>query len=82
MSSFGTITLKKIWKMLKECAPGYTKEERDHNWLVRYDGKSFHNLPKGPHKRAKAEIEIGHVRQLVRLFEIEDCASTEIPALR
>ncbi|MFO8072729.1 MAG: hypothetical protein R6V85_12730 [Polyangia bacterium] len=68
--------------MLKKCAPGYTKKERKHNWLIRYDGKSFPNLPKGAHKRRKAEIEIGHVRQLVRLFEIEDCAAAEIPALR
>lgn len=69
--------------MLEACAPGYTKKERDHNWLVMFNGVSFPRLPKGEHgARKNPEIQIGHIRQMVRLFQIEECAKSRIETLR
>ena len=82
MSSFCTIPLKKIWSMLKVCAPGHTKIKRDHNWLIAYGGSTCHGFPRGGHKKKMAEIELGHVRQLIRHLGIEECATREIEALR
>jgi hypothetical protein len=32
--SFGMIPLKDVWAMLDHCAPGHTRKQRTHNWLV------------------------------------------------
>jgi hypothetical protein len=67
MSSSGTIPLNDIWSMLDFCAPGYTKRQTMHNWVVRYNGKTYHRLPLGEHgKRANPPIQIGHVKTMVR----------------
>ncbi len=69
--------------MLDDCAPGYTKKEREHNWCVTYNKVPFPRLPRGPHgRRENPEVQIGHLRQMVRLFQIEDCAMTRIELLR
>jgi len=62
--------------MLDECLPGYSKTEGDHYWSIRHpDGKRvFTTLPTGKHGANRPEAEIGHVRRLVRLFEISECA--------
>ena len=83
MVTKGTIPLKKIWKMLDNCAPGWKKKKKIHNWSVLYNGRTYPRLPLGEHgTRPTPPIEIGHVRQMVRFFEIEDCARGKIPALR
>lgn len=83
MPSSGTIPLNDIWAMLDACAPGYTKRQRQHNWLVMYNGKTFPRLPLGPHgARANPSIQIGHVRQMVRTLGIEECAKQHLEQLR
>ena len=71
--------------MLDACAPGWVGVETTHNLCVRYKGKEYPRLPLGDHgKRARGniEIEIGHVKHMVRKFEITDCAAAELPQLR
>jgi hypothetical protein len=83
MTSIGTVSLTAIWKMLDQCARGWKKKERPHNWAVLFDGRTFPNLPRGRHgARHNPPIQIGHVRQMVRFFGIEPCAREQIPALR
>ena len=67
--------------MLDDCDPGYTKSEADHYWSIQHsDGTTiFPALPKGKHGAKRPEAEIGHVRQLVRLFDIQDCAAKHFP---
>jgi hypothetical protein len=73
MSSSGTVSLKLVWAMLDECAKGYTTRQGQHNWIVMHNGKTFRGLTLGKHgKRTNPEVQIGHVRQLVRFFESED----------
>jgi hypothetical protein len=83
MTSSGTVPLKKIWAMLDECAPGWKKIERTHNWVVQYNQITFPRLPKGDHgARNNPDIQVGHVKQMVRLFQIVPCAQKKIPTLR
>ena len=69
--------------MLDECAPGAGIEAKKHRHWVRYAGKTYRGLPLGRHgRRENPEIEIGHVRQLIRFLGIdEECARQAIPAL-
>jgi hypothetical protein len=83
VSSSGTIALSKIWAMLDHCAPGHSREQRTHNWIIKYLNHTFHRLPVGEHgARKDPEIQVGHVKQMVRLFEIMDCARSQIDRLR
>ncbi len=69
--------------MLDRCAPGYTAKQMTHNWCVRYAGKTFHRLPTGKHgRRENPQIQVGHVKQMVNLFGVKDCAGREIQLLR
>jgi hypothetical protein len=69
--------------MLDACAPGARIEARKHrNWVYYGKYSIFRNLPMGEHgSRANPEIQIGWVRQLVRHFEIYECAKNHIPNL-
>jgi hypothetical protein len=73
--------------MLDDCLPGYTKHEHgDHKWAVKCPGhETFPRLPTGQHGRARntgrAEVEIGHVRQLAKHFKIFACAKKAIPSI-
>ena len=83
MTSSGTVPLKTIWAMLDECAPGWNKTERTHNWVIQYNRLTFHRLPKGEHgARKNPDIQVGHVKQMARLLQILPCAQQKIPALR
>ncbi len=76
MGSFGQIELKAIWAMLDRCAPGYTKETREHNFCIRYRGNTYPRLPRGEHKKQNKnpQIQMGHVRQMIRQLQLdEDC---------
>lgn len=82
MSSFGTATLSQVWAMLAICAPGYAAKERDHHWCVRYKTFVYPTLPKGQHgKGDRGEVQMGKIRQLVRTFQIEECAKRQLPLL-
>lgn len=84
MSSSGTIALEEIWAMLDTCAPGHERREREHNFAITYNGKTFPRLPRGPHGKrgGNTTIQAGHVKQMVRLLGIEECAKTRIERLR
>jgi hypothetical protein len=80
MVSRGQVHLKHIKKMLGKCAPGYTLTEKTHHLhLVWRDRVS--RLPKGQHG-SKTEIEMGHIRQMVRALDILECAKKHLPQLR
>lgn len=78
-----SVRLEAVFAMLDDCAPGYSKTEGDHYWLIRHaDGKKiFPTLPTGKHGAGRPDAEIGHVRQLVRLFDIQNCAAKHFPGL-
>jgi hypothetical protein len=84
--SSGVVQLTVIWAMLDVCAPGYTTLEHDHSWDICWETFRFPRLPLGRHGRSRqtgrAEVQPGHVRQLVRQFGIVECAKKLIPALK
>ncbi|MBI5486271.1 MAG: hypothetical protein HY905_02945 [Deltaproteobacteria bacterium] len=83
MPSSGTVALLAIWAMLDACAPGHTRRQRVHNWLIRWGDRAYPRLPVGEHgRRQNPEIEVGHVKQMVRLFGIEECAKRFLERLR
>lgn len=83
MTSKGQIAFKAILKMLEECAPGFTIESKTHNFVVRFNRLTYPRLPRGPHgKRKDFPIQIGHIRNLVRTFEIQECAERVLEQLR
>ena len=82
MSTSGTIPLNDIWAMLDACASGYTKRQGQHNWIVSYNGKVFPRLPLGEHgRRANPPIQVGHIKQMIRLLGIEECAKKHLEQL-
>ena len=82
MPSKGTARLKEIFKMLDECAPGHEKKQADHYWHIKYNGKHYKDFPKGEHGPKNPEIQIGHIRKLIRHFSIEDCTRKFLPILQ
>lgn len=63
--------------MLEDCAEGYEWiANKPHYYQVKWAGKVYPTLPKGPHgKRSeRTQIEVGHVRKLARFLGIVDCA--------
>ena len=71
MATSGRIRMRRIKKMLKECAPSHTIQPTTHYQWVQYNGKTY-PLPRGQHgKRDNPEIEKGHVKQMVRLFKLD-----------
>lgn len=82
MGSTGMIPLAEIWDMLDQCAPTHKRKQREHNWLITYNGKAFPSLPLGPHgARKNVSIEVGHVKKMVRFLGIEECAKQKIARL-
>lgn len=81
MSSKGQVKLRKIWKMLDACAPGYQIREGKHKFIVMWKGRTFPDLPKGQHGK-KSEIELGHVRRMIRMLGIDGkCAKKKLKQL-
>jgi hypothetical protein len=77
-----SVPLAKVQKMLKRCAPGAEIEEKLHHLWVRYNGKTYHSLPKGAHGARRPEVEIGFVDGLIDSLEIDkDCARKVIVQL-
>jgi len=71
------VRLTDVWRMLDNCLPGYEPLEKPHHWAVKYRGRIYPKLPLGPHgPRRNPETFAGHVRSLVKFFEIpSDCVS-------
>ncbi len=77
------VNLDEVWAALKECAPGYSVRKSDHVWIILHPTQKnvVARLPLGKHgRRMNAEIEAGHVRQMARAFEIEECMQKRIPS--
>lgn len=79
----GSVAFKKVLKMLKDCAPGHTIEDKTHLRWIRYRGKC-HRAPQGPHGAGNNyEIKIGQARGIVTHLGIDpDCARKHLPQLR
>jgi len=54
--------------MLTECALGHTIRLTNHFRMVKFGGKVFPTLPK------HSQIELGHIRKMVRHFDLAECA--------
>lgn len=80
MTSRGTVKLSVVWEMLDHCAKGHSRHEGRHNWTIRFAGTTYPSFPAGAHTKKK-EIEIGHVRRLVRYFGLQECAKKHFPGL-
>ena len=77
--------LRKVFRMLDECAPGYTSVETDHHWAIRFAECKPFRLPKGEHSRQAAltgGVHIGTIKSMCRRFGIMDCARRVLPQLR
>ena len=71
-----SLPLDAVIKMLENCAKGYSIALKTHFRIVRYNSKTFPSLPKAK------DIEIGHVRQMVRHLEIDkECANGHFKTL-
>jgi hypothetical protein len=56
-------------RMLDNCAAGYDIRRTTHGRLITFNNKAFRDLPKYD------DIEIGHIRKMVRHLGIDkDCA--------
>jgi hypothetical protein len=65
-----------VTKMLEDCAKGHNIFLADHFRRVLFNKKTYPSLPKAK------EIEIGHIRSMVRHLEInQECATKHIPGL-
>jgi hypothetical protein len=84
MTSRGQVPFKSILKMLKDCAPGFSVEDKKHRKWVHYQGQTFRNVPLGEHgKRANPKVEIGQLKGLIRHLGIDtDCAKAHLSQLR
>ncbi len=82
MGTSGTVRLSAVWRMLSICAPGYTAEQKEHHWWVRFEGRVYTALPLGAHgRRHDAEVGRVHVRRMARFLGILACAESAIEAL-
>jgi hypothetical protein len=68
--------------MLDQCSPGHTRKLLKHTWCVMWNGKTYPSLPKGEHGAGDPDIEIGHVKRMIRALGIDiDCARQLIGCL-
>jgi len=83
MATTGRIAWKKIKKMLDKCTESWHFKDKVHKRWVYADGiDTSYKLPQGSHGSKNPEIEIGHIRGLVRHFDIGDCAKKHLEQLR
>lgn len=69
--------------MLDQCARGHTRSPKTHHWVVTFNALTYHTLPKGAHGKNDPEIEIGHVKKMVKFLNIgRVCANGMLPILR
>lgn len=72
--------MKEVFAMLEHCLPGHTRRKTDHHWQIRYEGRVYPTFPLGRHgRRENVDVQTGHVRRLVRFFDIADCAKERLP---
>jgi hypothetical protein len=56
--------------MLTKCASGWSKVEKTHNYQISFNGLFYPSFPKGEHGKGSPDIQLSHVRKLVRFFGI------------
>ncbi len=62
--------------MLDKCAPGHKLRLATHSRVVTFNRKIYRSLPKFDN------IELGHIRKMIRYLQISwDCAREYIPQL-
>ncbi len=57
-----------VQRMLNECIPGYAIRITDHFRRIRFGSRIYPSFPK------TKTVEVGHIRKIVRYFDIEECA--------
>jgi hypothetical protein len=62
------IPFSEVERMLSKCADGYRVRMTNHFRFIYLRDKIYHTFPK------HNNIEIGHIRRMVRFFNIMDCA--------
>jgi hypothetical protein len=68
-----SVDFDEIGQMLEDCAKGYRIRLATHSRVVHFNKKVFRALPK------YKDIEIGHVRKMVRYLEIDkECVKQHI----
>jgi hypothetical protein len=82
LSSFGQAEFKDVLAMLHACARGFTVERKKHHFWVYYNGLIFRGMPTGEHGERSPKIQVGIIRQMIRLFGIADCAKEHLPVLQ
>jgi hypothetical protein len=69
------VSLDEVWAMLDHCLAGYERKTSLEYWTVKYQGRSYRRIPIGRHGRKNnVGVQSGHIRSLVRFFDIERCA--------
>jgi hypothetical protein len=67
------VKLDAVWAMLDECLRGHDRKSNEEYWTVKFGVRSYRRLPVGPHgRKTNVSIKSGHIRSLVRFFEISD----------
>jgi hypothetical protein len=68
--------------MLDACAPGWSQERKTHKLQVRFRGRLYPAFPKGEHGKKSPDIQLSHIRKLVKYFRIRECAEQQLPILK
>lgn len=69
--------------MLSVCAPGSTIERKKHRYWIRFNGLLYHGLPTGGHGSKNPQIQIGHVKKMIRQLGVDvGCAKEHLAILR
>jgi len=71
MTTRGRIKLSTIARMLENCASGAELIPKKHRIWVHWNSRTYRGLPKGSHGSKDPEIERGHVRHMVRFFDLD-----------
>jgi hypothetical protein len=74
--------------MLDACAPKWTKEETPHYFCIRWKGRTYPSLPRGPRGKKKGQrkglalVWLGHVAHMIKQLEIDEaCAKKHLDGL-
>jgi hypothetical protein len=80
----GQVRHSDVWALLDHCAPGWSKELKKHRVWIRWNGKTYIGMPKGPGRTLERDhdVAIQKVRQMVTHLDIDPaCAHGAMPQL-
>lgn len=82
MTSRGCTSLNDVFTMLDKCVPGHKRKLKTHYWVIMFQKKTYNTFPKGKHGDKNPDIEIGHIKKLIRHLNIDiDCAKKYLSIL-